>query len=306
MHGKEHIILKAISLDNYAGESQGHIFVALDISKQIAGTRSEILFFVVLSCILLLLSFLILSLGYDSLAQKILDLQVVEKVNNELENKVTERTGELEESNKALQAEKELLSVTLRSIGDAVITTDIEGKVIFLNKVAENLTGWSNEQAKGKPSTDIFQIINEKTGEKCASPVQQVLELGRIIGLVNHAALITKDGAVRSIADSGAPIRDRQSNIIGVVLVFRDVTHEKKTEEELLKIRKLESVGVLAGGIAHDFNNILTAILGNIELADFRLGKDNADVAHLLANAVKATRRATKLTAQLLTFARGG
>ena len=109
-----------------------------------------------------------------------------------------------------------------------------------------------------------------------------------------------------SIADSGAPIRDKESNIIGVVLVFRDITHEKKIEEELLKTKKLESIGVLAGGIAHDFNNILSAILGNIELAGYRIAKEDSRTASLLSDAEKATKRAAKLTDQLLTFSKGG
>ena len=214
--------------------------------------------------------------------------------------------SERKEAVNALDAERERLSVTLRSIGDGVITTDIQGRIIFLNKIAEELSGWSNEEAQGKPSTEVFNIINEKTGQKCVSPVQRVIELGRIIGLANHTALIAKDGSTRSIADSGAPIRDRQSKIIGVVLVFRDVTHEKKMEEELLKIRKLESVGVLAGGIAHDFNNILSGILGNIELAGYHIPEEETRTKTLLENAEKATKRAAKLTEQLLTFSKGG
>jgi PAS domain S-box-containing protein len=212
----------------------------------------------------------------------------------------------MKDSENALQAEKERLSVTLRSIGDGVITTDIEGRVVFLNKVAEELSGWTYEEAQGQPSTKVFNIVNEKNGQKCVSPVQRVVELGRIIGLANHTALIAKDGTIRSIADSGAPIRDRESNIVGVVLVFRDVTHEKKIEEELLKTRKLESIGVLAGGIAHDFNNILSAILGNLELVRHRIATKDSKAASLLSDAEKATKRAAKLTDQLLTFSKGG
>ena len=206
----------------------------------------------------------------------------------------------------ALLSEKERLEVTLRSIGDGVITTDVEGKVVYVNKVAEDLTGWTNREALGRPSSQVFNIINEKTGKKCVSPVQRVMELGRIVGLANHSALIARDGTVRSIADSGAPIRDRESVIIGVVLVFRDITKEKKMEEELLKIRKLESIGVLAGGIAHDFNNILAAILGNVELLGYRLSDGDSETIALLVDIKKATKRAAKLTRQLLTFSKGG
>ncbi len=238
----------------------------------------------------------------ETLGRPIIDNDGIFKGYRGVDRDITQR----QKAEEALQAEKERLSVTLRSIGDAVITTDIEGNVIFLNKVAEELTGWTNESAQGNASTDVFHIINERTGLRCASPVQRVLELGRIIGLANHTALIAKDGATRSIADSGAPIRDRNSKIIGVVLVFRDITHEKKTEEELIKVRKLESVGVLAGGIAHDFNNILAAILGNIELAGYRIDEKDVRTKSLLSDAKKATKRATKLTGQLLTFSRGG
>ena len=218
--------------------------------------------------------------------------------------KVAEDITRRKQAEEELAAEKERLAVTLQSIGDAVITTDIDGKIVLINKVAEDLTGWSNEDARGKFAHEVFSIVNEKTGQKCASPVSRVLEFGRIVGLANHTALITKNGAQISIADSGAPIRDAESKIVGVVLVFRDVTHERRIEAELLKTRKLESVGVLAGGIAHDFNNILVAVLGNIELASLRVEDD--EVTSLLSSAQKATTRATKLTQQLLTFSKGG
>ncbi len=210
------------------------------------------------------------------------------------------------EAEKNLASEQERLAVTLRSIGDGVIATDTEGRIVLLNTVAESLTGWSSEEAQGRPSTEVFHIIDEKTGEKCASPIQRVLELEGSIDLASQTSLIARDGSVRSIADSGAPIWDRERVLVGVVLVFRDVSHERKVEEELLKVRKLESIGVLAGGIAHDFNNILTAILGNIELASSRIAEDDTKTAELLADAKKASRRAAKLTRQLLTFSKGG
>ena len=204
-----------------------------------------------------------------------------------------------------LNTEQERLAVTLQSIGDGVMTTDTDGNIVLLNKVAEELTGWRNAEAQGKPATEVFNVINEKSGNKCLSPIQKVLKSDEIVELENHTALLAKDGSQKSIADSGAPIRDSEGKILGVVLVFRDVTNEKKMEEELLKVRMLESVGVLAGGIAHDFNNILAAILGNVELASRRLGPQHK-VSPLLDEAQKASNRATKLTQQLLTFAKGG
>ena len=205
----------------------------------------------------------------------------------------------------ALAAERERLAVTLRSIGDGVITTDTEGRIVLLNAVAEKLTGWSQKEAQGRALTEVFNIMNEKTRRTCENPVEKVMTTGQIIGLANHTVLIARDGTERKIADSGAPIRDRESRIIGVVLVFRDVTEKLRMEEELLKVRKLESVGILAGGIAHDFNNILAAILGNISLVlmDPNLG-DKA--RKRLSDAEKASIRAKDLTGQLLTFSKGG
>jgi len=208
-------------------------------------------------------------------------------------------------SETALAEEKERLAVTLRSIGDGVITTDIHGRIVLINKVAEKLTGWRNEEARGRPLTEVFNIVSELTKEQCENPVDKVLATGAIIGLANHTALIARNGQEISIADSGAPIRDKNSEIIGVVLVFRDITDQLRMEQELTKVKKLESIGVLAGGIAHDFNNILTAILGNIELSlfDDRL---TLKTKKLLEEAKEASYRARNLTQQLLTFAKGG
>lgn len=204
-----------------------------------------------------------------------------------------------------LAAEKERLSVTLRSIGDGVITTDIAGNIVLLNKVAETLTGWSAREATGRPLKEIFHIINSQTGKICENPATRVLSSGHIIDLANHTVLIARDGRRRDIADSGAPIRNSQSEIIGVVLVFRDVTDQLKSARELMKVKKLESIGILAGGIAHDFNNILTAILGNLNLAVLD-PKLEEKTRNLLSAAEKASLRAKDLTQQLLTFAKGG
>ena len=236
------------------------------------------------------------------------DVRELTRLVTELNNSNAKLTAEITErtqAEKALAAEKESLAVTLRSIGDGVITSDTAGKVVLVNKVAEALTGWTQAEAAGKPFAEVFQIINEKTRQTCENPVEKVLATGQVVGLANHTVLIAKDGTERNIADSGAPIHDWNSETIGVVLVFRDVTAEERVEKELLKIKKLESIGVLAGGIAHDFNNILAAILGNIDLAlNFIKPEDKA--YKLLDGAEKATLRAKDLTQQLLTFSKGG
>ncbi|WPD24568.1 MAG: response regulator [Candidatus Electrothrix scaldis] len=203
------------------------------------------------------------------------------------------------------EEERERLSVTLQSIGDGVITTDVHGEIVFINRAAEQLIGWENIDAVGKSSEEIFRIFDEKTGKKSSSPVERILRAGKRLALSRDAVLECKSGEKISIADSGAPIRDRNNQVVGVVIIFRDITQEKKMEQERVKIRKLESVGVLAGGIAHDFNNLLSAILGNIELASAGVTGDSK-ISALLADAQKATERATKLTYQLLTFSKGG
>ncbi|MBN2185957.1 MAG: PAS domain S-box protein [Dehalococcoidia bacterium] len=214
---------------------------------------------------------------------------------------VTERV----QAQRALAQEKERLEVTLQSTGDGVIATDIEGKVTLLNRVGEQLTGWIEEEAIGKPIEEVFHVIHEHTRKRISNPVSSVLELRRIVGLTNHAVLISKDGTERIIADSGAPIHDERGNLLGVVMVFRDITEIRTLEDERLKAEKLESVGTLAGGIAHDFNNLLTGIMGFISLAKHKTDPGGEIFADL-SQAEKASLRARDLTLQLLTFARGG
>ena len=135
-----------------------------------------------------------------------------------------------------IQNEKELLDVTLYSIGDAVITTDLKGNVVLINEVAERLTGWKKEEARGRSLGEVFYIVNESTREPSENPVEQVLASRDIIELANSTVLIAKDGTERIIADSGASIKDRNENIIGVVLVFRDITKEQLINENISKL----------------------------------------------------------------------
>ncbi|MCX6357864.1 MAG: CHASE domain-containing protein, partial [Candidatus Aureabacteria bacterium] len=162
---------------------------------------------------------------------------------------VDERTSALRYANSALEAqiaermkiegmlsaERERLEVTLHSIGDGVIATDTSGAITLINAAAAALTGWSAGEAAGRPSQEIFHIVREGTRERCADPVQQVLKSGQIVGLANNTVLIARDGTERVIADSAAPIRDTRGAIIGVVLVFRDVTEIRNTQQALKK-----------------------------------------------------------------------
>ena len=204
-----------------------------------------------------------------------------------------------------LKEEKERLAVTLRSIGDGVITTDTKGKILLLNYVAEKLTGWSHHDAVGRLLDEVFLIFNEFNRNPVENPVMKVLQAGSIIGPGNDTLLISRDGTEYIISASAAPITSAEGETLGVILVFRDITEKHKMEEELLKIQKLESLGVLAGGIAHDFNNFLTGIVGNISLAnmDIQVGKN---ITNRLAEMENAAMRAKVLTQQLLTFSKGG
>jgi len=211
----------------------------------------------------------------------------------------------LKETQDALAAETERLRVTLRSIGDGVIATDIDGRLVLLNKVAETLTGWSQSEAEGRLLDEVFKIINEHSRAVVDNPVARVLAEGEVVGLANDTVLVSRDGTERVIADSGAPIRDQQSRTIGAVLVFRDMTEARQREEEARRAETLESIGILAGGLAHDFNNLLSGIFGNIALARLDLASGE-DATERLAAAEKAMSRAKHLTEQLLTFSSGG
>jgi PAS domain S-box-containing protein len=230
----------------------------------------------------------------------------------ETDDEIGDVTAEFNEMSRALREreeliaeEKERLIVTLRSIGDGVIVTNTGGTVTLINKVAEQLTGWPSQEATGKPLAAIFPVINERTREQCEDPVGKVIRTGQIIALAKNTALIRRDGTELVIEDSAAPIRDQSSRIIGVVIVFRDMTAKRRLEEERIKTEKLQSVGLLAGGLAHDFNNLLTSIVGNISVAKMYTDA-GTKIYDRLTEAESASRRAAELTAQLLTFSRGG
>jgi PAS domain S-box-containing protein len=214
---------------------------------------------------------------------------------------ITKDVTKLKATELALAKEKELLAVTLRSIGDAVITTDVDGRIVLFNRVAEQVTGWPQTDAIGKPLKQVFHTLGaESDTEIVHRAMTEVTPLPS-----REAILVKRDGAERNISESVAPIIDQRGQKIGAVLVFRDVTEKLKTEAELAKASKLESIGVLAGGIAHDFNNILTVILGNISLARMAHGA-GLRVDESLAEAENASLRARELTHRLLTFAKGG
>jgi PAS domain S-box-containing protein len=140
---------------------------------------------------------------------------------------------------RALAAEQERLRITLASIGDGVISTDAEGRVTYLNEVAEALTGWTQAEAKGRPLEDLFHIVNEETRQPAENPALKALQEGVVVGLANHTVLIAKDGTERPIDDSAAPMLDESGEPVGVVLVFRDVTERRRAEEAQARLASI-------------------------------------------------------------------
>jgi PAS domain S-box-containing protein len=226
-----------------------------------------------------------------------------------LERRIRELGAEIksrEQTEERLAAESERLRVTLQSMEDAVFALDVKGQIVLMNRVAEQLTGYSREQAVGRSLSKVFSPIDPRRGNEHVDPVQWLEGRQEKTSLVEgDLELVSENGDRRQVTLSGSSLIDRYGQVIGAVLVVRDVSAQRRMEEELARTQKLESVGVLAGGIAHDFNNLLTAILGNLSLATMVSSIDEPHYRNV-RDAEKACLRARELTHQLLTFSRGG
>ncbi len=216
---------------------------------------------------------------------------------------------------RSLAEQRERFRVTLSSIGDAVITTDREARVTFLNPVAETLTGWTSQAAQGRHLDEVFRLVNEDNRQPVSNPCDKVLHSGAVVGLANHTALVARDGSERPIADSAAPIFDDRQNILGVVLVFRDVSAERSTQleqraaerdrEQLLESERAARAEAeratrlkdeFVATLSHELRTPLNAILGWTQL--LRRGPP-AD-ATVLARGLEVIERNTRLQAQLI------
>ena len=198
-----------------------------------------------------------------------------------------------------LRASERRFATTLSSIGDGVIATDAEGRVSFLNPVAEALTGWAAAEAAGRPLAEVFRTLDEHSRAVLDAPfVREGVACARASVL-----LVSRDGRERPIDGRSAPIHDDNGRCTGAVLVFRDVTEKRRLEEQLFHARRMEGIGRLAGGVAHDFNNLLTVILG---YGNLLLHSSDADHPwfNMIAEIHKAGERAANLTHQLLAFSR--
>jgi len=205
---------------------------------------------------------------------------------------------------KELAREREKLAVTLRSLGEGVIAADKNSTVLLLNKVAEKLTGFTQEEAVGRQLNEVYLLIEAQSRSRYENFADEVMN-SIALELNSEKILIDRYGAERLIAQTGAPLKDHESKVIGLVVAFRDITYERKMEQELSRAQKLESISQLAGGIAHNFNNFLTGVLGNISLAMMELTPQDKAYT-ILVESENAAVSAKSLTQQLLTFSAGG
>ena len=199
-----------------------------------------------------------------------------------------------------LQRQKDLLEVTLSSIGDAVIVTDNHARITFLNHVAENLTGWSHSEALDQPVTHIFNIVSEDSHQPVESPVEKVLRMGTIVGLANHTLLIRKDGAEIPIDDSGSPITERDGTVRGVVLVFRDFSEHRVGERRLIQARDEAEAANRAkddflASLSHELRTPLTPVLAILSSWEF-----NRSVPSSMLPTIRILRRNIELEARII------
>lgn len=187
--------------------------------------------------------------------------------------------SERRRAEEAIREQQEWLRVTLTSIGDAVIATDTEGRVTFLNPVAAKLTRWSQQDAAGRPLEEVFVIVNEQTRQPVEHPVRKVIRDGVIVGLANHTLLIARDGTERPIDDSAAPIRDSTGKFLGVVLVFHDISERRQIERKLQERterlaesdrRKDEFLALLG----HELRNPLAPLRNGLDVLAFQQEHD--------------------------------
>lgn len=202
-----------------------------------------------------------------------------------------------------IRQREEWFRVTLGSIGDAVIATDEQGRVIFINPIGEELIGIKLGHVQGQPVQNVFPIFNELTQKPVENPVAKVLQQGRVMGLANHTVLVRSDGKVIPIEDSAAPIFDDRRKLRGVVMVFRDVTQEKQAQDVLRKTEKLAAAGRLAATVAHEINNPLEAVCNLIYLTQ-HTGQLSEEARGFLKMAEQELDRVSHITRQTLGFYR--
>ena len=220
---------------------------------------------------------------------------------------------DLASANQRTTASRDLLHTTLTSIGDAVVAIDEAGRVTFLNRVAEQLTGWTEALAQGQRLQDVLTLVHEETRLPVENPGDKALREGVIVGLANHTVLISRDGVERPIDDSAAPIRNAEGKIVGVVLVFRDVTGRRETEKQLLGLnrdlkRTNQDLQQFSYAASHDLKEPLRTVTNYLQLIRSRYSGKVLDdqAAQLFDVAVAGAQRMHALVEALLEYSRSG
>lgn len=209
-----------------------------------------------------------------------------------------------EEKSRQLAESRERFQITLNSLGDAVIATDAGGRVTYINPAAQQLTGWQNYvQARGLPLSEVARLIDERTRAELTDPVDIVRRVGKVVGISNHVVLMSRTGQEYPIEMNGAPIMNDRGHLVGVVLVFRDVTQRRQTEQTLRASDRLTQAGRLAATIAHEIRNPLDTVSNLIFLLRHQSHQD-PETRHYLDLAGEELNRITQITGQLLTFHR--
>jgi PAS domain S-box-containing protein len=208
--------------------------------------------------------------------------------------------AETEAARSEIQRQKDFLSVTLSSIGDCVIVSDKQGRITFMNDVAEKLTGWSFAEAQLQPIGRVFRIVNEHTGEPVEDPVEKVMKTGVIVGLANHSLLIRRDGSEVPIDDSGAPIKEPDGTIHGAVLVFRDFTEHKEAQRALQEAKEAaenanKAKDQFLAMLSHELRTPLTPVL-----ATLNLWEASDELPRSMQGDVQMLRRSVELEARII------
>ncbi|MCW8933567.1 MAG: response regulator [Gammaproteobacteria bacterium] len=282
------------------------------LEKQISDTLIELVIFILFPIIILFIIIIFLIVRpIEEVALYIDKLRESANYNNKKQPSQT-RVKEIEKIYKSLKdyhrdlsENEEYLSLTLNSIGDAVITTDDMYRIVHMNPVAASLTGWSFNEAKNKNINEILEFVSVNTREPIINIFAEVIEHRKVIHIDNDTLLISKDKDEYHISDSAAPILDGEGNIRGLVIVFNDITEQKTKEEQLQQSQKMDALGNLTGGIAHDYNNMLGIILGYADLLNDSTKTDLRSHKYV-KEIIKAGERSRKLTSKLLTFSRKG
>src|ERR1039457_3212322 len=207
------------------------------------------------------------------------------------------------EKTRLLQESRESLQITLKSLGDAVISTDALGAVSFLNPVAEKLTGWNHQTARGRPLRDVLRIIDERTRTELEDPVALVRRSQGVVNVSSHVALISRSGQEYPVELTGSPILNDRNKLVGVVVVFRDITQRRQTEQTLRSSERLALAGRLSATIAHEIRNPLDTVSNLIYLLRHEENPRNAS-SQYLELASDELARIAQITGQLLTFHR--